>query len=126
MSQTVFKVFYVIIAGLTLAVSSTAFAAEAEDIYTVKLENGDELTGHLLTETFSITTPYTFVAVEKHKILEVRINDAYQHHDVIILKEGGSLEGTLEEPEFSLKTASGEIITLEKNQCKKIILKSSH
>ncbi|MFC1838748.1 hypothetical protein ACFL1N_04145 [Thermodesulfobacteriota bacterium] len=123
MSKTAFKSICLIIVSLTLAVSVAALAGAVENSDTIELKNGDKIAGTLLTETYTVTSPYSVVTVEKNQISEIRINDEYRNHDVIELKAGGSVEGTIEETGFSFKPASGKIITLEKNQCKRIILK---
>ena len=126
MSKIVFKSFYQIIMLILLLVLSIAATSGAADISnsgdTVELENGDKLTGMLLNESFTVTSPYSLVTVKKEQISEIRINDGYRNHDVIELKSGGSIEGTIEENELSLKTAPDKIITFNKNKCKKIVL----
>lgn len=129
MSKTAFKSVCLIIVGLmALAVSiahpaGAAGGTDAND--TVELKNGDKVTGTLLTDTFTISSPYTLITVKKEKISVIRFDDEYQNQDVIELNNGGLVEGTIEETEFSFKPGSGKIITLEKNQCKKIVLKRS-
>ena len=123
MSKTAFKYICLLMVTLGLAVSMSAFVSAVEDSDTVELKNGDRLTGSLLTETFTVTTPYTFLTLKKDKISEIRFNDDYQNNDVIVLIEGGSVEGTIEELEFSFKPFSGKNITIDKKECKKIILK---
>jgi hypothetical protein len=123
MSKTVFKYICLIIVSLALAVSTGAFVIAVEGSDTVELTNGDRLTGTLLTETFTVTTPYTFLTLKKDKISEITFNDDYQNNDVIVLSEGGSVEGTIEELEFSFKPVSGKSITIDKKECKKISLK---
>jgi hypothetical protein len=129
MSKIVFKSVYqkiIMILLLALSIAASTGAADVASIGdTVELVNGDKITGTLLTKAFTVTSPYSLVTVEKSQISEIRINDGYQNHDVIELKEGGLVEGTIEENELSLKPSSGKIITLEKKKCKKIIMRSN-
>ena len=121
MLNTAFKRIYPVILCLLLTISISSGAAENYD--TAELNNGDNITGTLLNETLTLSTPYSLVTLEKDKILEIRINPEKNGHDVIELKAGGLLEGTLDDTEFSFKSASGEDISIKKEQCKKIILK---
>ena len=123
MSKTAFKSIPVIMCLLlTVCTVFSAGAADNAEAYdTVELKNGDKITGTLLTDTFTITTPYSAVPLEKNKISEIKINPENKGHDVIVLKAGGLVEGTIEELIFSFKTVSGENISLEKEQCKIII-----
>jgi hypothetical protein len=122
MSKTAFKPVYIVIICLLLEICTTSSAGAADVYDTVVLKNGDKITGTLLTDTFTITTPYSAVPLEKDKISEIKINPENKGHDVIALKAGGLVEGTIEELSFSFKTASGENITIEKKECKIIIL----
>ena len=126
MSRIAFKSIYLIILNLALAVSITVSAGAVEDTGvsdTVELKNGDKVTGTVLNNTFTITTPYTLVTLKKDQISEIKITPDSENHDVIELTVGGTLAGTIEEPSLSFKLISGKIITLEKEQCKKIILR---
>ena len=118
--------FFRIIVGSALAVSITvsASAAEDPDVYdTVELNNGDKLIGTLLDNSFTLTTPYTLVTLKKDQISEIRPHAENQNEDVIELNVGGTLTGTIEKPRFSFKPISGEIISLDKEQFRKIILR---
>ncbi|MBN2418444.1 MAG: hypothetical protein JXL81_03590 [Deltaproteobacteria bacterium] len=124
MLKIALKSIYPVIIGLLLSVSISAGAADDKGEYdTVELKNGDKLTGTLLTETFNVTTPYTDITLEKEKFSEITFNTEHQDHDVIQLKAGGLLEGTVEEMNFSFKPVSGDPIQIEKKNCKRIILK---
>ena len=126
MSKITFKLFYLIIMGMVLAVAVVVSAGAPDDEKVndkVELKNGDEIIGTVLTDTFTITTPYTAITLERDKIAEISINSEREDHDVVELKEGGLLEGTIEEQNFSFKTDSGKIISIEKEECKKIVLK---
>ena len=125
MSKTALKSICIIIANLVLILFISAFVVAAEDCDMVELKNGDKLTGTVLTDIYTITTPYSFVTVEKNQISEIRVDDEYQQNDIIELKSGGLVEGTIEEAELSLKLSSGKIIALEKKKCKKIIMRSN-
>lgn len=125
MSKTALKSICIIIANLVLILFISAFVVAAEDSDMVELKNGDKLTGTVLTDIYTITTPYSFVTVEKNQISEIRVDDEYQQNDIIELKSGGLVEGTIEEAELSLKLSSGKIIALEKKKCKKIIMRSN-
>ena len=123
------KTIYPIIMTLLVLISITVSAGTADDadvFDTVKLKNGDKITGKLLTDTFTITTPYSVVPLEKNKISEIKIKPENKDHDVIVLNEGGLVEGTIEELDFLFKTVSGETITLEMDQCTKITIKSKN
>lgn len=125
MSKTAFQLIYPVIICLILSVplAFSTGAAENANVYdTVELNNGDRITGTLLTDTFTVTTPYSTVTLEKDKISEIKINPEGKDHDVIALNTGGLVEGTIEEISFSIKTISGENISLEKEVCKIIIL----
>lgn len=129
MSKTAFKSIYLIIMSLSLVVSIAVPAGAVDKANvndTVELKNGNKVTGTVLTDTFTITTPYSLVPVKKEQISEIEIASESRNHDVIMLNEGGSLEGMIEEPDISFKLDSGKIITLKKDQCKKIILKSKN
>ncbi len=127
MYKNVVKSLYFLVVSMAMIVFISVFAeaTDHEDIYdTVELKNGDIVTGTVLNDTFTVTTPYTNATCEKDKISEITIGSEYGNHDVIALKTGGLLEGTIEELSLSFKLVSGEIISLEKRKCKKIILQS--
>ena len=108
-----------------LSLAGISSAADNEDAHNiVELNNGDQLTGTILNDTFTVTTPYSIVNLEKDKISEIIINPENNDNDVIILIEGGSVEGTLDEPSFTFKSADGKTTSLKKEKCKKIILKN--
>jgi hypothetical protein len=126
MSKIAIGSIYRIIMGLALAVSIavSAGAADDADVYdTVELRNGDKLTGTVLDNSLTLTTPYTFVNLKKDQISEITPHPESQNEDVIVLSVGGTLTGTIEEPSLSFKLISGETISLDKEQCKKIILR---
>lgn len=104
--------------------TATAFASDDTDNNdTVELKNGDKITGTVLTDTFTVTTAYSMVTLEKDKIAEIAIMPEGMSHDMVTLKEGGILEGTIDETSLSIQNEKGEKITLKKEECKKIILK---
>ena len=122
MLKTAFKSIYPVI---VLAVSITLSAGAEEKISffdSVELKDGNKLTGTVLNDTLTITTPYTIIPLGKDKISEIRINSGSQNPDVIVLTEGGLLEGTIDEPNFTFRLESGETVSLEKAQCIKILL----
>ena len=126
MSKIVFRSIYRIIMGLALAISIavSAGAVDDADVYdTVELKNGDKLTGTVLNNTIMVTTSYTLITVKKNQISEIKFNPESENDDVIELNVGGTLAGRIEEPSLSFKIISGKIISLEKEQCKKIILR---
>ena len=128
MLKTSFKTIYPIFMSvlLVLSIAAPAGAKDDADLYdTAELKNGEKVTGTLLTDTFTVTTPYMVVTLEKNKISEIRIIPEGKDHDVILLNTGGLVEGTIEELSFSFKIDSGEEITIEKEKCKKIILKNN-
>ena len=115
-----------IMVGFVLAVSIAVSAGTAEDpdVYdTIELNNGDKLIGTVLDNSFTLTTPYTLVTLKKDQISEIRPHAESQNEDVIELNAGGTLTGTIEKPSFSFKLISGEIISLDKEQFRKIILR---
>ena len=121
--KSIYRLFILLILMLSLAgISSAADNEDAHNI--VELNNGDQLTGTILNDTFTVTTPYSIVNLEKDKISEIIINPENNDNDVIILIEGGSVEGTLDEPSFTFKSADGKTTSLKKEKCKKIILKN--
>ncbi|MGD9158008.1 MAG: hypothetical protein PVG39_06350 [Desulfobacteraceae bacterium] len=128
MLKKAFKSIYPVFMNLLLALSiaASAGAKDEDDLYdTVELKSGEKVTGTLLTDTFTVMTPYMVVTLEKDKISEIKILPEGKDHDVILLNAGGLVEGTIEELSFLFRLDSGEEITLEKDKCKKIILKSN-
>jgi len=126
MAKMAFRSIYRIIMGLTLAASIAVSAGAVDDADvndTVELKNGDKVTGTVLNNTFTVRTPYTHTILKKDQIAEIKLHSESENGDVIELNVGGTLTGTIEEPGLSFKLISGKIITLEKEQCKKIILK---
>jgi hypothetical protein len=126
MSKTVLKSIYTIIVSVAIVVSITVFAGAANKAGTndtVDLKNGDKVTGTVLNDTFTVSTPYSAVTLKKDKIAEIRFQSGNQNDDVVVLIAGGSVEGTIDEPAISLKLDSGKIISIEKEQCGRIILK---
>jgi len=110
--------------AVTLSIAISSGAVDDADVYdTVELKNGDKLTGTVLDDTFTLTTPYSFVTLKKDQISAIKPHSESQNEDVIELNIGGTLTGTIEEPSLSFKLVSGETISLEKEQCKKIILR---
>ena len=129
MPKIIFKSMCPVVVSLVLAVSIalSAAASEKESSYdSVELKDGKKLTGTFLNDTLTVTTAYTVIPLEKDKISEIMINPENKNHDVIVLIEGGLLEGTIEEPAFAFKLESGETVSVEKVQCQKIILKSKN
>lgn len=128
MIKTTLKSVYLMSILLALTASATlsagtSYGSNAYD--TIELKSGDTLTGTLLTDTFTVITPYTSMVLEKGDISEIRMDSGSENQDVIVLITGGLMEGTIEERTFSFKPASGDTISLEKEQCKHIILKKS-
>ena len=124
MRKIILKTFCPAIMCLLLAVSISAGAAEDGNLNdTVELKNGDRITGTLLNDTVTISTPYSVATLERDKISEIRITPEGKAHDVIVLKAGGLLEGTIDETAFSFKSVSGEDVSLDKKECIKITLK---
>ena len=124
MLKTTLKTFYPIIMGLLLAVSISAGAAEDGNLNdTVELKNGDKIAGTFLNDTLTVSTAYSVVTLDRDKISEISITPEGKDHDVIVLKAGGLVEGTIDELDFSFRPVSGEDISLEKEQCIKITLK---
>jgi len=125
MLKTVFKLIYSIILslGIIASIAIAAGAVDNADVYdTIELKNGDNVSGSVLNETFTVMTPYTSVALEKNNISKIEIDFEHENRDVITLNTGGLMEGTIEEVAISFKLVSGKIISLEKKQCKNIIL----
>lgn len=117
-----------IVLGVALAISIAVSAGAVEDpnVYdTVELNNGDKLIRTVLDNTFTLSTPYTLVTLKKDQISEIMPHPERQNEDVILLKVGGTLTGTIDEPSLSFELISGETIVLDKRQCKRIILKSN-
>lgn len=111
---------YVCSIFMGVALAALISAGAAAD--TIELENGDGLRGTILNETFTVVTPYSNIAVEKKKIREIKFNHENEDHDVITLDTGGLLEGNVDEPTISLKLDSGKESSVEKKDCKKIII----
>lgn len=110
--------------ALIVFIAISAGAVDDPDVYdTIELKDGDKLTGTVLDNTFTLTTPYSLVTLKKDQISAIKPHSENQHEDVIELNVGGTLSGKIEEPSFSFKLTSGEIISLDKEQCKKIILR---
>jgi hypothetical protein len=114
---------------ITLLVSamltSTTFASgDADNNDTVELKNGDKITGHVLADSFTVTSPYSIVTLERDKIAEIAIMPEGYNHDIVTLNEGGIMEGTIDETSLSVQNEKGEKITIKKEECKKIILKT--
>lgn len=104
--------------------TSTTFASEGADNQdTVELKNGDKITGHVLTDSFTVTSPYSIVTLERDKISEIAIMPEGYNHDIVTLNEAGILEGTIDEASITIKNEKGEKITLKKEECKKIVFK---
>ncbi|NLD37830.1 MAG: hypothetical protein GX654_13265 [Desulfatiglans sp.] len=102
----------------------TTFAAGNPDINdTVELKNGDKISGHVLTDSFTVTSPYSIVTLERDKISEIAIMPEGYNHDIVTLNEAGILEGTIDEASITIKNEKGEKITLKKEECKKIVFK---
>ena len=120
--KSIYPVFMTLLLTLSIAVSVCA-ANNTNVNDTVELKNGEKLTGTLLTDTFTVSTPYMVVTLDKDKISEISIIPEGKDHDVILLNTGGLVEGTIEELSFSFKLDSGKEISLEKEKCNKIILK---
>jgi hypothetical protein len=100
--------------------TANTFAGGEAD--TVELKNGDKITGNVLTATFTVTSPYSIVTLERDKISEIAIMPEGYNHDIVTLIEGGIIEGTIDESSISIQNEKGEI-TIKKEECKKIILK---
>ena len=125
MSKKAIRSIYRMIMGLALvgSIAVSAGSIDDADVYdTVELENGDKLSGAVLDNTFTLTTPYTLVTLKKDQISEIRPHAESPNEDIIELNVGGSLTGTIEEPSFSFRLVSGETISLDKEQCRKIII----
>jgi hypothetical protein len=126
MSKIASGSIYRMMMGLALAVSMALFAGAVDDadVYdTVELKNGDKLTGTVLDHTFTLTTPYTLVTLKKEQISAIKPHSEGQNEDVVELNVGGTITGTIEERTLSFKLISGETVSLDKEKCRKIILK---
>jgi hypothetical protein len=116
-----------LIAGLAFTMFTATAASASGDVDnndTVELKNGDKISGHVLTDAFTVTSPYSIVTLERDKISEIAIMPEGYNHDIVTLNEGGIMEGTIDETSISIQTEKGENITIKKEECKKIILKT--
>jgi hypothetical protein len=125
MSKLALKPIWLTLLSLVVVatIALPAWAADDSGAYdTVELKSGDTLTGTLLNNTLTVITPYTSTTLEKDNISEINIDTDNQEHDVITLKAGGLLEGTIDEASLSFRLVSGKIISIEKNDCMRIVL----
>ncbi len=110
-----------IIAILMSLVFSAGAAEKNAGSDTIELKNGTKVTGTVLNDSFTVTTAYMTVTLERERISEITMSD---DHDVAVLDDGASLvEGTIDEYDIFFKSASGEKITYKKEECKKIVFK---
>lgn len=110
--------------ALTIFIALYAGAADETNAYdTVELKNGDKLTGTVLDNTFTLSTPYSLVTLKKEQITAIKSHSEGQNEDVVELNVGGTITGTIEERTLSFKLISGETISLDKEKCRKIILR---
>ena len=126
MSKTVLKSIYTIVVSMVMVISITAFTDAANNSGTkdtVDLKNGDKVTGTVLNDSFTVSTPYMSITLKKDKISQIGIHSGNQNDDVVDLVAGGSVEGTIDELSISVKLDSGKIISIEKEKCSKIIFK---
>ncbi len=128
MSKKAIGSIYRMILGLALTISIALYAGAADETNvndTVELKNGDILTGTLLDNTFTLSTPYSLVTLKKEQIAAIKLHSKAQNEDVVELNVGGTISGTIEERTLSFKLISGETISLDKEKCRKIILRKN-
>jgi hypothetical protein len=123
LKKSIKSILMITLLVLAMFTATASASSEADNNDTVELKNGDKITGTVLTGTFTVTSAYSIVTLERDKISEIAILPEGYNHDIVTLNEGSLLEGTIDETSFSIKTAGGENITLKKEECKKIILK---
>ena len=126
MSKIVIGSIHRMILGLTLTIfiSFSAGAADETNAYdTVELKSGDILTGTVLDNTFTLSTPYSLVTLKKEQIAAINPHSNGKKEDMVELNVGGTITGTIEERTLSFKLISGETISLDKKQCVRIILR---
>jgi hypothetical protein len=126
MSKKAIGSIYRMMLGLALTISIALYAGAADETNaydTVELKNGDKLTGTVLDNTFTLSTPYSLVTLKKEQISAIKSHSEGQNGDVVELNVGGTITGTIEERTLSFKLISGETISLDKEKCRKIILR---
>jgi hypothetical protein len=126
MSKKAIGSIYRMMLGLALTISIALYAGAADETNaydTVELKNGDKLTGTVLDNTFTLSTPYSLVTLKKEQISAIKPHSEGQNEDVVELNVGGTITGTIEERTLSFKLISGETISLDKEKCRKIILR---
>jgi hypothetical protein len=126
MSKNAIGSIYRMMLGLALTISIALYAGAADETNaydTVELKNGDKLTGTLLDNTFTLSTPYSLVTLKKEQIAAINPHSEGQEEDMVELNVGGTITGTIEERTLSFKLISGETISLDKKLCVRIILR---
>jgi DUF4097 and DUF4098 domain-containing protein YvlB len=94
-----------------LAVLAVAPAASAD---VVVLTNGDLLYGRLDGTALTVETRDGVVQVSTGDLREVRLH--LQSGDVLLFRNGTVLTGSLVQPNYAVRLASGQTVTIERSQ----------
>jgi|GEM_PF-2501471 len=87
--------------------------ADAARHDSVILKNGDALAGFILNSTFEIETPYAALKLPRQHLERVVFKGSNQPVDVVHLRSGDVVSGTVRSQQLSIELIDGETISLE-------------
>jgi len=87
------------------------------------LNNGDTLSGQILTAAFTLTTFYGTLNFETDRIQQINIQGDGGDVDFVMLKTGDRLSGTIEESLIRIKIDSGKEVVVSKEKIKDVLFR---
>lgn len=86
----------------------------------VQLDNGDSLTGDMLTKSFTVQTSYGEIALSLDEIAMITFAQNEDQIESVLLINGDRLSGVLMPASFTLGLAGGQQLDLMKSQAREI------
>lgn len=87
---------------------------------TVHLENGDSLSGGMLTESFTIKTAYAELVLSRDDIAAITFAEEEGDTESVLMVNGDRLSGVLMPASFTLMLGGGQQVDLTKEQTREI------
>jgi hypothetical protein len=103
-------------ADIRVQTAGAAGATEASGLDGVRLKGGDSLTGSVLNESFVVVSPYATLKLEKGAIERMSLSGDGSSPDVIHLRGGDKVSGSLGDVRLRLKLGSDEIVEIERGK----------
>lgn len=93
---------------------------DARKVDTIRLRNGDTLSGKLLTDAVKIETSYASLEFTTDQIDAIEMEGGSQQTDVLLLRNGDRLSGVIGPDRIQIELTSGQKAVIEKDKIKQV------